>query len=86
MDIFDFEELISDMLDITDEQREDDDYIATVFFEKFDIEFDAAYQLTKQLLFHTPKVQAALSRKLFHAFISKNDPPCMLMKVEAKIS
>jgi hypothetical protein len=53
MDIFDFEELVADMLDVTDEQREDDDYLHTKFYEKFSIEFDAAYDLAKALLRHT---------------------------------
>lgn len=81
-DIFDFEELVADMLNITDEQREDDDYLPTMFYEQFDIELETAYKLAKELLLHTPKVETALTKKIFHAFVSKTSP-VMLMKAEA---
>lgn len=83
MDIFDFEELIADMIGVTDEQREDNSFLPDAFFDKFEIDFDCAYILTKHLLMHTPKVEAGLSGKAYHAFVSKTQP-VMLMKVEAK--
>jgi hypothetical protein len=82
MDILDFEELISDMLDVTDEQREDDGFLQDEFYKKFNIEFDAAYEFTKGLLLHTVPVQAGLSKKYHHTFVSK-DRPIILMKVQA---
>ena len=82
MDIFDFEELTADMLGITDEQREDDDFIRKAFFDKFDIEFDLAYQFAINLLYRTPLIESVLSKKMYHAFVNKNQT-CMLMKVEA---
>jgi len=83
MDIFDFEELIADMLDITDEQREDDDFLQDEFYKKLNIEFDTAYEFAKNLLLHTVPIEAGLSKKHYHAFVSK-DKPFMLMKTEAK--
>lgn len=83
MSPFDFEELVADMLNLTDEQREDDDCIYDAFFETFEIDMQQGYELTKALLRHTPKVQAGLSGKTYHAFVSK-DMPVMLMKIEAK--
>ena len=81
MDIFDFEELTAEMLGITDEQREGDDFLPTKFYEKFDIEFDLAYELAKALLLHTVPIEAGLSKKHFHAFVSRK-APAMLMKLE----
>jgi hypothetical protein len=81
MDIFDFEELIAEMLNITDEQREDDDFLPTKFYEKFDIEFELAYELAKVLLLHTAPLEAGISKKQFYAFISRK-APIMLMKIE----
>ena len=82
MDMFDFEELVAEMLDITDAQREDDDYLEIKFYEKFEIEMESAFELTKSLLMHTPPVSAGLSGKSFHAFISRKSP-VMLMKADA---
>ena len=83
MDIFDFEELTAEMLNVTDEQREDDDYLQQKFYDEFMIEFDLAYELTKALIGHTIPVKAGLSHKMWHAFVSKK-APIMLMKIEAK--
>jgi len=83
MDIFDFEELMADMLSITDDQREDDDFIHNKIFEKFDLDIDTAYDFAKALLLHTVPIEAGLSKKHYHAFVSK-DKPLMLMKIEAK--
>ncbi len=83
MDMFDFEELAAEMLGATDGQREDDDFLPAEFYKKFDIEFDVAYELTKALLLHTVPVEAGLSKKVFHAFVSRKDP-VMLMKIEAR--
>lgn len=82
MDILDFEELTAEMLNVTDQQREDDDYLPQKFYDKFGIEFDIAYEFTKELIEHTVPVQAGLSKKMFHAFVSKK-APMMLMKTEA---
>jgi hypothetical protein len=82
MDIFDFEELTADMLNVTDRQREDDDYLPDKFYDKFDIEFDLAFQFAQHLILHTVPVEAGLSGKKYHAFVSKK-APCMLMKTEA---
>jgi hypothetical protein len=83
VDEFSFEELIADMLDITDEQREDDEVIFDKFFEKFGFDIEQGFTFAKALLPHTPKVQAGLSGKVFHTFLSKG-MPVMLMKLEAK--
>ena len=83
MDIFDFEELMSEILDVSDEQREDDDFLPVKFYEKFGIEFDVGYEFAQDLLLHTIPVEAGLSNKSFHAFVSRKDP-VMLMKIEAK--
>lgn len=82
MDEFDFEELVADMLGITDEQRGDDSFIELEFYERFEIDMEQGYKLAKALLPHVPKVKAGLSGKEYHAFVSKTDP-IMLMKVEA---
>jgi hypothetical protein len=83
MDIFDFEELTAEMLGVTDEQREDDEYLPDLFAEKFSVEFEDAFEFARALLEHTPTVEAGLSGKNYHAFISKKSP-VMLMKIEAK--
>ena len=83
MDEFDFEELIADMLGVTDEQREDDDFINNAFYDEFGIDPEQAFDFTKRLLLHTPKVQGGLNGKAYHAFVSKTEP-VILMKIEAK--
>ena len=85
MDIFDFEELVADMLDVTDEQREDDDFLQKEFYNKFGIELDEGHRLAKALLRHTVPVESGLSKKKYYAFVSKKDP-IMLMKSEATSS
>jgi len=82
MDTFDFEDLAAEMLNVTDEQRVGNDYLQMKFYEKYDIELDIAYELVKDLIGHTIPVKAGLSKKMFHAFVSKNEP-VMLMKLEA---
>jgi hypothetical protein len=82
MSEFDFEELVADMLGITDEQRENDGFLEDAFYLEFEIELEQGYELAKALIMHTPKVQAGLSGKTYHAFVSKSQP-VMLMKVEA---
>ncbi|MCK5609611.1 hypothetical protein KAR91_47490 [Candidatus Pacearchaeota archaeon] len=82
MDIFDFEELTAEMLDVTDDQREDDDFLPVKFYEEFNIEFEDAYEFTKRLLPHTIPVESGLSGKSFYVFVSK-DAPVTLMKIEA---
>ena len=74
MDIFDFEELTAEMLNVTDEQREDDGYLQMKFYEKYDIEFDTAYELVKDLLGHTIPIKAELSKKMVLAFLRKKQP------------
>ena len=81
MDIFDFEELTAEMLNVTDEQREDDSFLPDKFYQMFNIEFEDAYEFTKRLLPHTVPVESGLSGKSFYAFVSK-DAPVMLMKME----
>lgn len=84
MDAFSFEELIADMLGISDDQRDKDpDHIEILFHEKFGIDMEQGHAFAKALLVHTPKVQAGLSGTTYHAFVSKTDP-IMLMKVEAE--
>jgi len=82
MDMFDFEELIAEMLNISDEQREDDAVLEQMFYEKFDIDMEYGFELARKLLEHTPQVTAGLSGTNYHAFISKK-APVMLMKIEA---
>lgn len=83
MSTFDFEELVAEMLNLTDEQREDYSAVEDALYEKFGIDMEQGYEFTKALLPHTPKVEAGLSGKTYHAFVSK-DMPVMLMKMEAK--
>ena len=82
MDLFDFEELVAEMLNISDEQREDDSLLEDKFYEEFDMDMQQGFKLAKHLLLHTPQVAAGLSGKSFHAFISRK-APVMLMKVDA---
>jgi len=83
MEIFEFEELIADMLNISDEQREDDGFLEQEFHEKFDIELEQGFYLARKLLEHTPTIAGALSGGSYHAFVSKTQP-VMLMKLKAK--
>jgi hypothetical protein len=80
---FDFEELMADILGISDEQREDTEAVSDAIYEKFGIHTEEAFNLTLALLQRTPKVKAGFSGKLYHAFVNKDDD-VMLMKVEAK--
>ena len=80
MDIFDFEELVAEMLNITDEQREDDDFLPEKFYQEFNIELDDGLVLAEKLLMHTPVVTAGISGNNYHAFVSLKEP-VMLMKV-----
>ncbi|MCX9579834.1 hypothetical protein [Vibrio cholerae] len=84
MNEFDFEELVADMLGVRDEHREDDSYLENLFYEKFDMDMEQGYKLAKALLHHTPIVQAGLSGKAYHAFVSKTQP-VMLMRIEANL-
>ena len=85
MDEFDFEELVAEMLDISDEERDNDDtYLVNKFYDKYEIDFYSAYKLAKNLLLHTIPVEAGLSHKHWYAFVSRKQP-VMLMKIE-KIS
>ena len=82
MDIFDWEELTAEMLNVTDEQRVDDDYLPQKFYDEFGIEFDVGFDLARKLILHTVPIAAGLSKKNFHAFVSRKEP-FMLMKTEA---
>ena len=82
MDMFDFEELIAEMLNISDEQREDDSALEQAFYEKFDIDMEQGFAFARKLLEHTVAVTAGFSGDSYHAFISKK-APVMLMKIKA---
>ena len=83
MDIFDFEELTAEMLGVTDEKREDDNYLPDLFVDKYGMDFEDGFAFARDLLEHTIPVKAGLSEKNYHAFVSKT-APVMLMKLEAK--
>jgi len=83
IDILDFEELAAEILGITDDQREDEDYLPEKFYEKFGIDFDSAYEFAKALLPHTVPIKAGLTENLYHAFVSRGQP-FMLMKLPAE--
>ena len=68
-DIFDFEELMSDVLGITDEQRDDDDFIRDAFAEKFGFEFEQGYELVLHLINKTPVWESALTKKQCQGFV-----------------
>jgi len=80
----DYEDLIADMLDINNEDCKDRQLLFNTFYKKYNIDMDTAYHLVCDLLKHTPQVQAGLSKKNYHAFVSKS-APVMLMKTEATI-
>lgn len=81
--MFEFEELIADMLDISDEERNKDESIVEErFVEKFGIDFCDAKQFADALLRHTAPVKAGLSGEMFHAFVGKTQP-VMLMRCKA---
>ena len=83
MDIVNFEELVSEMLEITDKEREDPQVVQDRFFDEFEIDYHCAYTFVQHLIMHTPIVDAGLPNKGFHAFVSRK-APMMLMKTEAK--
>ena len=86
MDILDFEELVSEMLDVTEEQREEDeDYLPKEFYNRFGIGLEEGFDLAKALLRHTVPVESGLLKKRYYAFVSKKYP-LMLMKTEATSS
>lgn len=80
----DFIELLADVFGVHDDSRDpDESYIETLLYEKFDMDLEQAYNFAKALLEHTPKVEAGLTGKTYHAFVAKTEP-VMLMKIEAK--
>jgi len=81
--MFEFEELIADMLGITDAQREDDTFVQEKFFEKFEIDMELASYFAERLLEHTPTIQTSISGDMYHAFVNK-EANCMLMRMKAK--
>ena len=83
MDIFDFEELTAEILNVTDEQREDDDFLRDRFYDEFEIDFELAYSFARKLLWHTPVVKAGVSGEKYHAFVSRT-APIMHMQIKAK--
>jgi len=82
MDIFDWEELTAEMLNVTDDERENDDFLPRKFYDKFGIEFDLGFELAQNLILHTVPLEAGLSKNKYHAFVSRRHP-VMLMKLEA---
>ena len=82
MDEFEFEELMAEVLDVSDALREDDNYLEDKFGERFGISMEAGFELAKALLPHTLSAEAGLSGKAYHAFVSRKEP-VMLMKMEA---
>jgi len=54
MDIFEFEELMADILEISDEQREDDDYLEGKFYERYGMDLETGYTLARDLITRTP--------------------------------
>lgn len=82
MDILSFEDLTAEMLNLTDDEREELGLLTDRFEQKFGIDFDLAFQFAKALIDHTPIATAGLSEKRYHAFVSKT-MPVMLMKKEA---
>ena len=83
MDEFDFEELIAEVLNVTDDEREDDVFLEEKFFDEFEISMEQGYKLARYLLVFTVPIEAGLSGKKYHAFVSK-EGPFMLMKTEAE--
>jgi|TARA_S200002703_G_scaffold160084_1_gene176779 hypothetical protein len=78
--LFDFEELIADMLGISDDDRNDDESIVEErFFDKFNIEFVDGYEFACQLMKRTPAVSSVLSGELVQGFANKNGD-VLLMK------
>ena len=82
MDMFDWEELTAEMLNISDEQREDNVYLDKVFHDRFCIELEDGFELAKALLLHTVPIEGGLSKERYHAFVSLKTPT-MLMKSKA---
>lgn len=68
MDYFDFEELVSDLLGISDEERDDPDAVSEKFFEHFNIDFDAGFKFASALLMRTPTLRCAAAGGRYHAF------------------
>jgi hypothetical protein len=82
MDIIDFEELMAEILNITDEERGDESFILQRFYDSYGIEFNAGFELAKILLRHTIPIEVGVSKKVWHTFVSRKNP-VMLMKIEA---
>lgn len=79
---FEFEELMADMLGVSDEDRDDPEAVPDAVLERFGIDMEEAYKFAAALLERTPVVTAGLTQKQYHAFVDK-DHQAMLMKVEA---
>ena len=78
---FEFEELMSEILGITDEQREDDIFLEDRIYEEFGICMRQALDLTLKLIRHCPIVKAGLTGTEYRAFVSRKDP-VILMKIK----
>ena len=81
MDILGFENLMSEIMGVSDEQRAECDFVQDAFLEKFNIDFDLGYELAKKLILHTVPVDAACST--YHCFLSRKDKS-VLMFIEAE--
>ncbi len=84
-DIFEFEELIADMLGVSDDDRnENEQVVEEAFFDEFEIEFDSAYKLACRLLPHTPTIETSLTKTIVHAFVSKDQTTMLMSKIPSR--
>ena len=82
--LFDFEELVADMLDISEDDRnEDESIVEEKFFDKFNIEFVDGYEFTCQLMKRTPAFRSTLSGELIQGFANKNGDVLLMKDVSS---
>lgn len=68
LDEFEFEELVADMLDISDQDREDDSYVDNAFFDKYEMDFHCAMLFVSDLMRHIPPI----GKTQVHALVDKH--------------
>ena len=80
---FEFQELMADILGISDEDREEGDFIIAETFEsKYGMDFEDGFAFAQELLQRTVPIKAALGGQ-FHAFMNKKGDT-MLMRTRVK--
>jgi len=76
--MFEFEELLAKILNVSDD---DWDSIPDIFYEKYEMDMDSAYELVKDLLPYCMIAESPLTKKIYQGFAKDG---LWLMKEQAE--